>query len=205
MVFVSGKLTKLPRAEQWAERICTQLGKSVESIIEAGRLLVKAKADLAHGEWSRMFADELLPFSQNTAQRLMKIAEHPQLSNTAHVQYLPPSWGTLYELTKAEPKRLTAAFKDGIITPDMKRRDVKALRPPSKPRHLPTPKAPTEDPADVIGIGYRTEGSRLYARISRLLSDDFDSLSTEDQEFVLSMLDQTLSELRATVRVAAKA
>lgn len=120
-------LTKLPRAEQWATEICAQLRKSVESIIDVGRLLVKAKADLAHGEWVRMFEDSLVPFTVNTAQRLMKVAEHPQISNAAHAQYLPPSWYSLYELTKVEPQRLTAAFKDGIITPDMERRDVSAL------------------------------------------------------------------------------
>ena len=31
---------------------------------------------------------------------LMAIAEHPAISNTNHGSYLPPSWGTLYELTK---------------------------------------------------------------------------------------------------------
>lgn len=182
------KLTKPPRAEQWADRICTQLGKSVEAIIEVGRLLVKAKADLAHGEWGRLFADELVPFSINTAQRLMKIAEHPQLSNAAHVQHLPPNWGTLYELTKADRGKLKNALKDGAITPDMQRRDVKALLPPKKHK-------PAESPGEV---GYRTPGSRLYAHIARLLSDDYDQLSVEDQAYVLDMLDQTLQELRAT-------
>lgn len=129
---MKGKLTRLPRAEQWANQICAQLGKSVESIIDVGRLLLKAKADLVHGEWGRMFSDELVPFSRQTAFRLMAIAEHPQLSNVTHVQHLPPSWGSLYELTKVEPKRLSAAFKDGIITPDMQRRDVKALLPPTR-------------------------------------------------------------------------
>ncbi len=127
---MKNNLAKLPRAEQWADRICVQLGESVESIIEVGRLLVKAKSDLAHGEWGRMFEDELVPFSRQTAFRLMAVAEHPQLSNVAHGQHLPPSWRTLYELTKVEPKRLTAAFKDGLITPDMPRKAVAALRPP---------------------------------------------------------------------------
>ena len=94
---VHGKLARVPRAEQWADRICTQLGKSVEAIIEVGRLLVKAKADLAHGEWGRLFEDDLVPFGQRTADRLMAIARHPVLSNSTHVSNLPPSWGTLYE------------------------------------------------------------------------------------------------------------
>ncbi len=30
----------------------------------------------------------------------MAIAQHPILSKVAHGQHLPPSWGTLYELTQ---------------------------------------------------------------------------------------------------------
>jgi len=196
---MSNAIIKMPRAEQWADRICTQLGKSVESIIEVGRLLVKAKADLVHGEWGRLFDDQLVPFGQRTAHMLMTVAKHPQISNRNIYSNLPTTWTTLYQLTKVEPTRLSAAFKDGTVTPDMKGRDVKALLPPTKTRttrrRTPTPKV---DPADTVGIGYRTAGSRLYFRIATLLSDEFDTLSQEEQEDVLSMLDQTLVELRQT-------
>ena len=46
----------------------------------------------------------------------MAIAEHPTLSNTNHGSLLPASWGTLYELTKAEPVKLANAIRDGVIT-----------------------------------------------------------------------------------------
>jgi hypothetical protein len=189
---MKGKLTRLPRAEQWADRICTQVGKSVEAIIEVGRLLVKAKADLAHGEWGRLFEDKLVPFGQETARQLMAVSQHPVLSNSKHAWNLPPAWTSLYELTKVEPKRLTAAFKDGLITPDMQRRDVQALLSASKraASHRPTMKGRSADTA------YRTAGSRLYFRIARLLADDFDALAVDEQDEVLSLLDQTLSELR---------
>ena len=58
-----------PLADQWAERICVQLRKSVESIIQVGRLWVEAKDDLEHGEWGRLLDDKLVPFSQDTAWR----------------------------------------------------------------------------------------------------------------------------------------
>ena len=50
---------------------------------------MKAKADLPHGEWGLLFERELVPFGRTTAARLMAIAEHPVLSNVAHVQHLP--------------------------------------------------------------------------------------------------------------------
>ncbi len=39
-----------------------RFGKSVASIIEVGRLLVKAKADLEHGEWGRVEHSRLIAF-----------------------------------------------------------------------------------------------------------------------------------------------
>jgi len=41
-----------------------------------------------------------LPFAARTAQRLMAVAADARLANPTHVSLLPPSWGTLYELTK---------------------------------------------------------------------------------------------------------
>lgn len=187
-----GKLAKTARADQWADRICTQLGKTVGAIIEVGRLLIKAKADLPHGEFGRLFADHLVPFGHGTATRLMAIAQHPVLSNVAHAPSLPPSWMTLYELTKADGAKLKAALKNDVIKPDMKRRDVQALLPP-KPRA--TRRRQTRQPAD-DAAGFTASG-RLYFQIAHLVSDEFDALLPADQDHFLSLLDQLLAELRA--------
>jgi hypothetical protein len=101
---------KGPRAEQWAKAIRRQMGKSVEAVLETGRLLMQAKADLTHGEWCRLFEAGLLPFSRSTAFRLMSIAEHNVIGNVAHVQHLPPSWGTLYALTQVPEPALKNAL-----------------------------------------------------------------------------------------------
>lgn len=124
-------LSRLPRAEYWADRITAQHAKTIESIIETGRLLLKAKSDLVHGEWGRLFDDHLLPFGSNTAQRLMNIANHPLLANTAHAPYLPSAWTTLYELSQVPEPTLKNALTDGVIRPDMSRKSVKQLFPSS--------------------------------------------------------------------------
>src|SRR5262245_17881564 len=92
-------MTNLPQtATEWAVRIRETWRQSVEAIIETGRLLARAKEALAHGEFLAMV--EELPFEASTAQRLMKIGADGRLANAAHVQHLPPHWGTLYEITK---------------------------------------------------------------------------------------------------------
>lgn len=129
-----GNLSKMPRAEQWAEKIRAQIGRTVESIIETGRLLRRAKSDLPYGEWGRMFSDGLVAFGQSTADKLMAIAKHELIGDSEHVPNLPPSWGTLYELTLVPEPTLKNAIKDGVITPDMQRKDVKALLPVAPPK-----------------------------------------------------------------------
>jgi hypothetical protein len=43
---------------------------------------------------SMIRSDDALPFNERMAQRLMKIAEHPVLTNTTHESHLPTSWTT---------------------------------------------------------------------------------------------------------------
>jgi hypothetical protein len=104
----------------WAARITACWRASVEAIIEVGRLLIAAKAALPHGEFGKME----LPFTFSTAERLMAIARDRKLSNPAHVQYLPASWGTLYELTKLDDEQFEAAIDKKIIRPDMDRKEA---------------------------------------------------------------------------------
>jgi hypothetical protein len=58
------------------------------------------------------------------------LAGHPAISNAKHVSLLPPSWGTLYQLTRVETKALEAAIKDGRVNPKMERKEVAALLSP---------------------------------------------------------------------------
>jgi len=108
---------------RWAERIAAAWQASLAGIFEAGRLLIAAKADLGHGEFEQMIETEL-PFKPSTAQRLMIIARDQRLSNPAHGQLFPPSWRTLYELTKLPDEEFEAKIADGSIHPEMQRKDV---------------------------------------------------------------------------------
>jgi Protein of unknown function (DUF3102) len=95
------------------------------SIIETGRLLLAAKADpkMQHGEWGRMVESDL-PFNRHTAHKLMQIAADKRLTNVSQGKHLPPSWTTLYELTKLDDATFDQKLRDGSINPDMQRKDV---------------------------------------------------------------------------------
>jgi hypothetical protein len=132
---VPTQLMKADFPQQWANRINGHLKTSVESILAMGRDLIAAKEQLGHGKWMTMFAGrpdsvaEPIRFSINSAGCLMKIARHRILTNSEHAQNLPPSWFTLYELTKIDEGRLKHALSEGQVTPSMTRKDVRKLRP----------------------------------------------------------------------------
>lgn len=101
-------------------------------IIEIGKCLIRAKAELPHGDFETMVEKEL-PFGPRTAQRLMAIASSKLLSNPTHASLLPASWMTLYELTRLPEAVLVNALIDGTITPSTERKDVAKLRQANAP------------------------------------------------------------------------
>jgi hypothetical protein len=66
----------------------------------------------------------------DTAERLMAISQDPVISNATHGSLLPPSWMTLYELTKLPAEALEAGIAEGSINPAIQRKEVAALRRP---------------------------------------------------------------------------
>jgi hypothetical protein len=145
---VNGHAVKnlLPPADVdgYVKRITATWQNAAASIIETGRILTEAKRNLPHGEFGKMI-DEKLPFSRRAAQMLMAIAKNPVLSNPKFVSFLPPSWGTLYELTAYPDGELKEMIADRTINPETRRRDVDATERHQEPS-VPTPSA--EDDAE---------------------------------------------------------
>jgi hypothetical protein len=116
----------VPRV-MWADKITASWQKSLASILETGHNLIEAKDELEHGEWLQMVKNEL-PFGEDTAERLMKIARSPVLSNSAHGRSLPASWRTLYELARLPEDLLEQKIEAGEVTPRTERKDVTVMR-----------------------------------------------------------------------------
>jgi hypothetical protein len=117
--------------EAWAQRIGAAWESAAADAIAAwfaiGADLIAAKASLPRGEFLRMVASEL-PFGKRTAQRLMKVAADPRLTNATHVSLLPPSWGTLHELTRLDDAEFNALLADGVTRPDVERHTINKTR-----------------------------------------------------------------------------
>ena len=125
---IMGEAKKLDnKRSSWAGRVADAWNRGRAAIVETGRILMEAKASLPHGEFEAMVETDL-PFGTRTAQCLMAIGRDQRITNAKHVALLPPSWGTLYELTRLNDETFKQAVDAGEITADMERGDVARLR-----------------------------------------------------------------------------
>ena len=157
--------------ETYARDITAAWRKAVDNIIEVGRILLNAKEGpyrLKHGAFEVMVRTKL-PFNESTARKLMAIARHPVLSNRSHGNVLPPSYGTLYALTKVPEQKLLACIKDGTINPKLERKDVAALR---GDQPLKSPKSAKPN--------LREENARLKAELQQLHDHTDDVFASND-------------------------
>ncbi len=108
----------------YTTRITATWDRGVPNILDTGDLLIEAKKNLKHGEFEAMIKAGL-PFDPSVARRLMIIARDHRIR--AHAHDLPPSWTTLYELTKLPDKAFLAALESRAIHPGMQRDDATLL------------------------------------------------------------------------------
>jgi len=74
----------------WITRIRAALQKTVEGVLEVGRLLIEAKIALPTGSFLKMI-DHELPFKPRLAQLYMEVARNPRFADTQNFAHLPPS------------------------------------------------------------------------------------------------------------------
>ena len=113
-------------SDEWARRITSAWAAGVAAFVQTGRQLIRAKRALGAGAFLHMIETEL-PFSDRTAERLMAIARHPVLSDSTHASNLPPSWTTLYELSRLPAGKLRKLIEQERIHSDMERVEATSL------------------------------------------------------------------------------
>lgn len=113
------------KINKWQVQIETAWQKSVESVIEVGRLVKKAKEELGV---SFSLLETQLPFSSTVAAFLVKIADNPVLSNPVYHNKLPNGYNTLYHLAGVDQNTLVDQINSGEITPNLTLEKAKKLR-----------------------------------------------------------------------------
>jgi hypothetical protein len=141
-------ITNQETVAEWRNRIELAWQKSVASVIEVGRLVKQAKEELGV---SYNLLETELPFSATVAAFLIKIADHPVLSNPAYFNRLPNSYNTLYHLASIDEGDLVKRIEEGEITPSYSLVSAKALRDTAKTATGTESTAKTKRPSFVVG------------------------------------------------------
>ena len=135
-------------------RFRNALKKSVEGIIEAGRVLVEAKGELDHGQFTDWVVRDLRfgtrkagsrEFDLRKAEMLMYLARNEVIANPRYWHAFPPGPRTLWELTQIRPKqRLLDLIADGTINSAITQEEAITLRHRTSQLRSPTPKLKPE-------------------------------------------------------------
>jgi hypothetical protein len=116
--------------EEWFEFIRPDFAESNVCIIAGAKKLIAAKATFKRRKDSQDTFTALvggLGLSLDKAERLMVIARHPVLSDSANLRSLPVAWTTLFTLSKISPEALAQFIAEGKITPDLEGKEAERL------------------------------------------------------------------------------
>jgi Protein of unknown function (DUF3102) len=119
-------LAELRTRANFADAIEEAWTEAEENFTTIGRYLNHAKSMLNHGEFMGMVESDL-PFRYSTANRLMKVAAALD-AGALPADRLPPSYATVYELLTLSDEERRQAIKEGVVRPDMQRKDVTEFR-----------------------------------------------------------------------------
>jgi hypothetical protein len=116
----------------WAAKLMAQAAatitalwqpKNIEVYVAVGTELNNAKRALKEADPPGLFLFWVrteLPFKEDTAERLMRIAAHERLSDSANWRNLPRSMRTNAELARLTVEQFDAWMNNGWISPEMK-------------------------------------------------------------------------------------
>jgi hypothetical protein len=112
---------------EWFECIQPDFRRGNANILAGAAKLIKAKESLKGTKGSFHRLVEKLGLDLGKAERLMKIARHPVLSDSAHAPNLPLSWMTQYTLSALPPEVLEDFLADGTVHPGLERKAAEQL------------------------------------------------------------------------------
>ncbi|MFL5287150.1 MAG: DUF3102 domain-containing protein [Rhodopila sp.] len=116
--------------DDYVETIKQLWGRAQSAFLDIGRLLIKAKETLPHGEYTSA-VEARLPFSSRTAYQLREATRwvlEMDRRKTISLDRLPGSYTIIYLLSTFDPPTLEAAEQEGIVRPDLRRAELIAWK-----------------------------------------------------------------------------
>lgn len=116
--------------DDYIEAIGTLWNRAQSAFLDIGKLLLRAKERLPHGEYTAAL-EAKLPFSSRTAYQLREAtrwALEMDRRQTITLDRLPGSYSIIYLLSTLDPPMLEAAETDGLVRPNLRRAELLTWR-----------------------------------------------------------------------------
>lgn len=116
--------------DEYVDAIEKLWSRAQTMFLDIGRLLIRAKEMLPHGEYSAA-VEARLPFATRTAYQLREAARwalEMDRRRTITLDRLPGSYSTIYLLSTFDPPTLQRAEAEGMVRPDLRRAELIAWR-----------------------------------------------------------------------------
>ena len=116
--------------EDYVDAIGRLWGRAQTAFLDIGRLLIRAKERLPHGEYTAAVEDRL-PFASRTAYQLREAARwalEMDRRQTITLDRLPGSYSTIYLLSTLDPSTLEQLEAEGMVRPELRRAELIAWR-----------------------------------------------------------------------------
>jgi hypothetical protein len=116
--------------DDYVDAISRLWSRAQSAFLDIGRLLIRAKETLPHGEYTAAVEDRL-PFASRTAYQLreaVRWAIEMDKRKTILLDALPGSYSTIYLLSTLDPPTLEQARQEGLVRPELRRAELIAWR-----------------------------------------------------------------------------
>ena len=108
--------------QSYADRIQDHWHRATKSIMEVALLCAEANNQLIPADKKKLL--KLLPFTLPTFSKLAQIGNDPRLHSQKVQKLLPPSYSIMYSIHQLQDTELSAAIKEGVINPTLRRGDL---------------------------------------------------------------------------------
>lgn len=143
--------------------------RQLDTVIEIGRAFCQTEDIFSRAEWGHLmsYTQELFGMSKHTACMYRNVARDLD-SGRIPKELCPPSFSTAYQLTTYTDTQLTLALEQGIITPEISRREAVAF----KQKHLRAKKKngtkATQKNSRKRLLSLKKERERLYKKLEKI-------------------------------------
>jgi hypothetical protein len=123
-------VTQPETPKDYVEAISRLWSRAQTAFLDIGRLLIRAKETLPHGEYTAS-VEERLPFAARTAYQLREAARwalEMDRRQTITLDALPGSYSTIYLLSTLDPSTLEHLQAEGLVRPELRRAELIAWK-----------------------------------------------------------------------------